>query len=364
MHPRIFTAVAVLLALLFAFSVGCGDDNNKPDTPSVKSVQPANSATCVDMGSKVQVTFSGAVDSNTVNTANIQVTDAANNPVPATVTYDAATNTATFTPTSPLVSSATYTVNVNGVSNSSGTRMSSPFTSTFTTGPCSGAQNQYQVSLVASKSLKGQVLVDTSGVVTAKVDGAAASTTYQLQFCPAPAQNYPCFAIGDVTTDATGNANITMPFPKSGSWAGDFQALQNGVVQFDTELAPSIDSSVYSATLQPSKTANGNGVFLTGPPPATQDPLSSGTVTLTSGGVMQFDLKGAFSNSMYGTTECPINFGSSCFQLTNSNGVSGFTTDSSGNVSFGVLWDQDFGDIFRVDAPAGRAGFVAGFKVP
>jgi hypothetical protein len=53
---------------------------------------------------------------------------------------------ATFTPTSSLAASTTYTATVSGAQNSSGTPMSSPFTWSFTTGavaqcPCSIWQN-------------------------------------------------------------------------------------------------------------------------------------------------------------------------------------------------------------------------------
>ncbi len=226
---------------------------------------------------------------------------------------------------------------------------------------------QYQVSLVNTgdeTSLHGQISVDTSGLVTTELTGATASTAYTVQFCPAPAQDYSCFNVGDLTTDGSGNAKTTFKFPTSGSWAGDFQVTTGGATQFQTDIAPSmIAGQVYLAALQPSSTANGHGIFINNFVPSSQDPLSSGTIRW-SNNMLQEDLKGASPNTTYGAGECPIYFGSNCYALYDQNMNSAFTTDANGDVSFSVSLDGVSGDILEVDAPADRAGFVAGFKVP
>ena len=53
--------------------------------------------------------------------------------VPASVTYDAATRTATVTPTSPLESDAPYRLTVSGVTDTSGATMDTAYSSTFQT---------------------------------------------------------------------------------------------------------------------------------------------------------------------------------------------------------------------------------------
>jgi hypothetical protein len=244
--------------------------------------------------------------------------------------------------------------------------MVSPLSSTFTTGPCSNGQTQYQASLfnaIQEDANHGQVSVDTAGAVTTNLTGATASTTFKLQFCPAPLQNYSCFDVGDITTDASGNANMTVSFPKSGSWAGDFHINSGATTQFVTDVEPNASSQVYSATLLPATTTNGNGVFLNGPAPGPQDPLSSGTVAMNNG-MVEFKLNGASPGTAYSSSECPVYFGSSCYGLYDKNNQSAFTSDSSGNVSFAVVQDGVPGDIFQVFPPSGRTGFVGGFKVP
>ena len=227
-------------------------------------------------------------------------------------------------------------------------------------------QPQYQAFLFnppAEDRNIGKVSLDISGIVTTQITGAALNTTYKLQFCPAPAQNYSCFDVGDVATDASGNANVNIKFPKSGSWAGDFHVNSGGTTQFETDVAPNGHAQVYLAALQPATTTNRNGVFVSGGPPGPQDLLGSGTVAFKSG-MMQFQLKGASQNTTYTSSQCPTFFGSSCYGLYDLQNNAGFTTDGSGNVSFSVQTDSVPGDIFQVWPPSGRSGFVSGFKVP
>jgi hypothetical protein len=331
---------------------------------AVKTIQPAAGTTCVAQNTTIQITFTSSANPNTINSNNIQVTDSSNNAVAGTLTYDSTSDTATFTPNSPLASNMTYTISVKGVTSMSGAVIS-PFTSTFTTGPCT-TQAQYTVSLFNSineNAIYGQISVDSTGTVTATVKGATPTTTYALGFCPAPSQMYSCISVGNVVTDASGNANTTIAFPQPGSWAGDFQLSLNGTAQYQTDVVPNMSSAVYTASLQPASTANGKGIFLNGNP-GPQDPLSSGGVSLSNGNVIQVQLTGAAPNVAYSTGECPTYFGSDCYALYNSQGQGSFNTNSSGDVSYSVLQDNVPGDIFTVSQQTGHAGFVSGFNVP
>ena len=122
---------------------------------------------------------------------------------------------------------------------------------------------QYQVSLfnAARNTIVGHISVDSLGTVSASVKSATASTTYSMQFCPAPSQMYGCFAVGNVVTDTEGNSATTIAFPKSGAWAGDFQLSLNGTAQYETDVVPNATSAVYLGTQQPATTVNGNGIF-------------------------------------------------------------------------------------------------------
>jgi hypothetical protein len=80
------------------------------------------------------------------NTVSFTLKDSSGNAVAGSVSFNGANTVATFTPTSPLSASTSYTATVSGAQNSSGTPMSSPVSWSFTTGavaqcPCSIWQN-------------------------------------------------------------------------------------------------------------------------------------------------------------------------------------------------------------------------------
>ena len=84
-------------------------------------------------------TFSQPV---TPGTVSFTVKDSGGNSVAGSVGFNSADTVATFTPSSPLAGSTTYTATVSGAQNASGTPMSSPFSWSFSTGavaqcPCS-----------------------------------------------------------------------------------------------------------------------------------------------------------------------------------------------------------------------------------
>jgi hypothetical protein len=110
--------------------------------PTVTSVTPSSGATGVAVAVAPTATFSQAVTPGTVTFA---VQDSGANSVAGTVSFNAGNTVATFTPTSALALSTTYTATVSGAQNSNGTPMSSPFSWSFTTVgpqcPCSIWQN-------------------------------------------------------------------------------------------------------------------------------------------------------------------------------------------------------------------------------
>src|SRR5205085_10975395 len=82
--------------------------------PTVTTVNPANNATGVSRSAAITVTFSEAMDANTVNGSSIELRDSGNNLIASTVTFNAGNNTATITPTNMLDSCGTYTVTDKG----------------------------------------------------------------------------------------------------------------------------------------------------------------------------------------------------------------------------------------------------------
>ena len=108
-----------------------------PDTtpPTVTSTSPVSGATGVATSANVTATFSEPVQSSTVQ---VQLTAAGGGAVAGSTSYDSASKTATFTPTSALSTSTGYTAAVSGAADASGNVMN-PFSWSFTTGTASGS---------------------------------------------------------------------------------------------------------------------------------------------------------------------------------------------------------------------------------
>jgi hypothetical protein len=110
-----------------------------PDTtpPTVTATQPADNATGVSTSANVTATFSEAMDPASITTSTITLRDPANNAVPASVSYDSASRTATLDPTSTLSNSTAYTATIksgsSGVKDSAGNPLATDRTWTFTT---------------------------------------------------------------------------------------------------------------------------------------------------------------------------------------------------------------------------------------
>lgn len=102
--------------------------------PTVTATLPANGATGVSPYQPLYATFSEPVDAATVNATTFLVTGPGG-AVAGTVTYDAATRQATFTPEAALAPNASYTGSLTaGVKDLSDNALV-PYTWTFTTGP-------------------------------------------------------------------------------------------------------------------------------------------------------------------------------------------------------------------------------------
>jgi methionine-rich copper-binding protein CopC len=98
--------------------------------PVVTSETPVPGATNVAINSSVSATFNGAV---TPGSILFTLQDSGGNSVATTFAYNAITNTATWTPVSPLNTATTYTATISGATNSNGDVMASPFSWSFTT---------------------------------------------------------------------------------------------------------------------------------------------------------------------------------------------------------------------------------------
>jgi hypothetical protein len=101
--------------------------------PAVAAVTPTNGATNASLISTVTAGFSKNVVASSIQFSLAGPNGSA---VTGSVSYNATTYTATFTPSGPLAGNATYTATVSGATDSSGHSMTSPFTWSFTTVTC------------------------------------------------------------------------------------------------------------------------------------------------------------------------------------------------------------------------------------
>ena len=101
----------------FSAATGSYTAQYAPDTqpPTVVSQSPASNATGVAANAAVTATFSEDMDPATISTSTFTLTGPSGS-VPATVTYDTASKTATLTPTSGsgLAFNSAYTVTISG----------------------------------------------------------------------------------------------------------------------------------------------------------------------------------------------------------------------------------------------------------
>ena len=381
-RARSVSPVTFSLTICLALLSGCNNNSNQAVTSSTSSksmfsvaaISPASGATGVATNTTIQITFSSAANSATVTAANITLTGPTSAAVSGTAAYDSENNTATYTPSAALAASTTYTVKVSGVKSSTGTSLLAAFTSTFTTAAATSSTptTQYQAPLFSEglAVINGAITIDTSGSMIVQLTGAMSSTTYSVQFCTAVAtgactnRQTNCFSVGTVSTNADGSGTLTKMFPQSGSWAGDFQ-LNTGSAKavYFTSLEPHFNGETYMSTLEPSSTVNGTGLGNTciAGASTTQAPLTSGTVTFSSGSAT-YTVTGSFPNMGFTANESE-NYsvdGLGTYETDT------FTTNSNGDATSSSTSFGPRGDLFQVfpSSPGNGVGFIGGFSVP
>jgi hypothetical protein len=101
---------------------------------TVTATSPAANATEVATGTNVMAVFSMSMTASTIVTpASTFTLTSGSGPVSGTVTYDAGSNTATFTPAAPLSMSTTYTASLSSGAKDSLGRSLVPYSWAFTT---------------------------------------------------------------------------------------------------------------------------------------------------------------------------------------------------------------------------------------
>lgn len=162
-----------------------GGDTTKP---SLTGSDPAPDAVNVPVTGRVVITFSEPMAISTVSDTNIMLMTGGSSTVPGNVSYDAASNTAAFTPVTALTYSTQYALHVlTGITDVAGNQLVSEYTNTFTTEPAPGAAPAEPAGVTAMPG-NGQVTLDWSaanGAIYYNIyDGLSSVPTSSISHAP------------------------------------------------------------------------------------------------------------------------------------------------------------------------------------
>jgi hypothetical protein len=238
------------------------------DGPAVVTQVPAGGATGVDEATVVAATFNEPVAPATID---LQVRDGGGASVPGTVAYDAASRTATLTPTAPLTANTSFTVSITAAEDLAGNAMPAPSIWSFTTGDTSVA-SLWPADASPAVADSG----DTGSVeVGVKFDVAVAGVVEGVRFYKSPA-NVGTHVGRLYRADGTVLATATFASETASGWQYAAFAtpveVQPGTLYIATYHAPSghyaIDSWYFSGhrlagplRAPASGAVAGNGVF-------------------------------------------------------------------------------------------------------
>jgi methionine-rich copper-binding protein CopC len=152
-------------------------DTSTSDTtqPTVTNKQPASGATGVDTSTDVTATFSEPVSAPSIT---MTLKDSNNASVNGSTAYDSASRKATFTPSSKLKDSETYTASVSGATDAAGNTMD-PVSWSFTTAAAPPADTT-PPTITARTPASGATGVSASTTVTATFSEAVQSNTINI----------------------------------------------------------------------------------------------------------------------------------------------------------------------------------------
>jgi hypothetical protein len=197
--------------------------------PEIVSTVPANAATNVPLNQAVSATFTEAMNPLTITTATFLVTGPGGTAIAGTISYDAVSFIATFTPTALFIADTTYTATLtNGVTDLNG----NPLGTTGATNPWSSTTGTAAVPppVVLGPTISlfggfgggsGMTNQGTSTVVNGDIGTSGASTTmtgFYDESIAAVAGVYPCSYTVTPSNMGLVNGTIdTAPPPPSGA---------------------------------------------------------------------------------------------------------------------------------------------------
>jgi len=202
-----------------------------PPPAMISTVTPASGSTGIAItGTTVTATFGAAMTASTINTGTFTLTGPSG-AVAGTVSYNATTFIATFTPSVSFTNGATYTATIAAsVTDSLGGPLGTPYTWSFTTvtagvptvtsvTPTSGATNVDAANAVTatfSEPMNAATLTTSTFTLTATGFPAATGTvtyntgTQTATFTPSPALAASTAYTATITTGAQGSAGAAL----------------------------------------------------------------------------------------------------------------------------------------------------------
>ena len=178
--------------------------------PTVTSVSPPEGAATVATNTAIQVAFSEPMNPTTINTTTVSLKNTATSAViPATVVYNAGTNSATLTPSGPLSNATQYTVTVTtGVKDVAGNAMTTQFVSNFTTAP---VPDTTAPTIITRSPAGGAPGVATNAVVTIQFSEPMDQTTINTTNIKLSVTSSSAAVTGTVTYNAGTNTATFTP---------------------------------------------------------------------------------------------------------------------------------------------------------
>jgi hypothetical protein len=260
-NPKIWFAALLLLI----FSAGCNDSAPGSKTPpTAVSEGPITAAGGSCPNTIVTVTFSKAMNPDTIGDATFTLT-APGATVQGTVTYDVPSDTATFSPSSGLALSTTYTATITtGAKDTFGNPLAAPFVWSFTTGNSACAAGAPTVissappngstgvcpNTVAVAGFSAAMNPSTVSATTFTLTGpAAASVTGQVTY-NGPARAATFIPSSNLALSTTYTATITTGAQDllGNSLAADFQwSFMTSAVACQTPSVPMGSAATFEA---------------------------------------------------------------------------------------------------------------------
>jgi hypothetical protein len=140
--------------------------------PTVSGTNPATGATSVPTTGGLTATFSEPVTASSVTFALGTGTGTGTTTIAGTMSYDSASRTATFTPSSALRAGTSYTATISGATDTAGNRMAAPYAWTFTTaGPGACPCTVFAGRVPGTQSASDPDAVELGTKIRTDVDG-------------------------------------------------------------------------------------------------------------------------------------------------------------------------------------------------